>query len=48
MTIIDLSYISAKYCPPLVDILLYNGVMSIVAIGAREAAVLELSLGVFV
>ena len=48
VTIIDCLFISAKYCPPSVDILAYNGVKFMVAIGASEAAVLGFSLGVFV
>ena len=48
VTVIDCSFISAKYRPPSVDILAYNGVRFMVAIGASEAAVLGFSLDVFV
>ena len=48
VTVIDCLFISAIYRPPLVDILAYNGVKSMVAIGASEAAVLGFSLDVLV
>jgi hypothetical protein len=46
--VIDCSFSSAKYRPPSVNILTYNGVRSMVAMGASESAVLGLSFDVLV